>query len=404
MEAFLADGAKAPQKYIMSLAGLLGDDDLLDYLKKLFTTLFEDNRLKMAQYVINTVALIGSIKALRFIDFVSKKYKRKASLLATAKESLDIFAKEQGISMYELLDRLLPDFGFDGLYRLIDIEGQEYRVFVGKDFKLFYLNEDNKSRKSLPPKASKELKLEIKEIQKELREANKSQKERLEEYMIIQRRWSLSDWEEFYLSNPLMFVYASTLLWAEINEDNSINQLFYVDEDGSVLDSQDDEIELDGDKNITIIHSLRLDDEQKKIWGESFYDREIVQPFEQLNRIFYHISEDEKTQKSLTRYTGKKPNKSGSMVKSILESRGWQKDIVDAGSIDFYKDFIDENIRINLGVSGINISYFEGYDDWMEIYDTTFTKINDYTQQTRLKNIPEIIFSELIRDMEMVMG
>lgn len=314
---------------------------------------------------------------------------------------MDIFAKEQGISMYELLDRLLPDFGFDGLYKCIEVEGEEYRVFLGKDFKFYYVNEENKSRKSLPSKESKALKEEIKESQKELKEANKSQKERLEEYMIIQRSWSVEEWEIFYLTNPLMFIYASTLLWGVYDKDKHLMQLFYVDEDSSLLDIKEDKIDLYEGVYIRIVHALNLNEANKTVWQELFYDKEITQPFSQLDRVVYQISQEEKTETKLKRYTGKKPKKSGSSIKSLLECRGWEKEIVDSGSIEFYKEYPSENICIYLGVMGINITY-DG-SDYTEIYDTSFRRIKHCHQQVSMQELPEILFSELIGDMEMVM-
>lgn len=87
-----------------------------------------------------------------------------------------------------------------------------------------------------------------------------------------------------------------------------------------------------------------------------------------------------------------------------MERRGWQKEVVDTGFIVFYKEYKNENIRINLGVFGINIAYYEGYDDYMEIDETSFYKITNYYQKIQLQDLPQIVFSERIKDMKMLIG
>lgn len=399
LETFLDKGAVAKQKYIMCLAGILGDESLLDYLKKLFKDLHDGKRLKMAQYVIATIAMIGTDKALRHVEFISRKYKKKASLEAAAIEALENAAEELGMDIFELSDKIIPDFGFEGLYKTIDADGEEIRVFVGKDFKLQFITEDNKVRKSVPKAVDKETKAELKIIQKEIREVNKAQKERLEQYMVLERRWKREDWEKFYLMNPVMFIYASTLVWGVFDEDNKVKQLFYVDEDASLMDLEDDEIELQNGK-IGIIHPLRMTDKQKKDWSAKFYALDIVQPFLQMNRPTFYLSEDEKGKSLLMRYNRKGAEKGGRATQGYFERRGWRKEVSDGGCFDMSKTFKREGIYVFLKVTGMCIGY---YDEAVEFGIITFRKIGVSSggeSKLELQNVPDIVFSEVIADMD----
>lgn len=403
LQAFLDDGAKANKKYLMVLAGLLGDEELLEYFKKLFTKLYEDNRLKMAQYLINTIAMIDSIKSLRYIDFISKKYKSKASLKNSANESLELYAKEQGMSLFELRDAIIPDFGFDGLTLTMEIEDKEYRIYIAHDFKLRYIDEDNKIKKTLPSKATKEQKEQIKTIQKEIREANKSQGDRLEYYMMIERKWKKEAWEAFYLGNPLIFVYTSTLLWGLYDSDGNLTRLFYVDEDSAMLDIDDDDIEIGNNQSIGIIHPLRLNQEEQEAWSEKFYELELAQPFAQLHRQIYTLSDEDANKSAILEYKGKELKKSPTAIKNYLEKRGWQKEVVDGGAVIFYQEFNDIDLGIELGLEGLWVSYYE--DEEAQLYETTFYRPSNRQAKVTLKEIPDIIYSELISDLEaMVRG
>jgi len=403
LDAFLSNGSKAPKKYLMAFAGILGDETLLEYLIKIFNKVYEEKRMKMAQFVIGTIALVGTDKALRFIEFVSRKYKKKAALHEYCLNALNIAAKELGITADELSEKIIPDFGFDGLYRTIDVEGEEYRVFVAKDFKLQYINEDNKIRKSLPKGASKELKAELKTVQAEIRDVNKAGAGRLEQYMVNERRWNVEAWQKFYLSNPVMFIYASTLVWGLYDKNNNLKELFYIDEDSSMMTIEDDEIEFEESDQVGMVHPLRLTKEQIKSWKEHFYELDIVQPFKQLDRETFSIDSSENAKTSLDRFSGKEPAKGASAIKTLLEKRGYKKDVVDGGCIDFYKLFPSSDIYVDLGIYGINVVYYEG--EMPEIGETTFRRIHGrWDERITLSEIPDMIFSETILDMELVMG
>jgi len=402
LQHFINNGGKVKEKYLMSLAALLGDESLFNYLTKLFQEVFDAKRMKMAQFVIGAIALIGSDKALRFIDFVSRKHKKKTALRDYCLESLDSAAKALNITRYELYDKLIPDFGFDGIYKFIEIEGEEWRVYVGKDFKLFYVDESNKVKKSLPSKAPKEIKDELKEVQKEIREVNKTQVDKLEQYMVVERIWKSAAWQKFYLYNPLMFIYASTLVWELIDEDGNQEMLFYIDEDGSAMSIDGDELSFEDmeNKTIKIIHPLHLSDEQKEAWQALFYDLEIVQPFLQLQRPIFFMQEHEKSTKGLNRYNDKKFAKGESAIKTLLERRGYEKDVVDSGCIDFYKEFAYCDIRVELGLFGVNVVYYDGGGD-MEMSETVFK--DKQNNAMTLEAVPKIVFSETVYDLDVFM-
>lgn len=402
LKDYLDRGSVAKEKYVMCLAGLLGNDDLLADLQKVFKTVFDAKRMKMTQYVIGTMALIGSDKALRFIEYVSRKYKRKEALHNTAVEALEIAAEELGIDIYELSDRIIPDFGFDGLYKTIQVGEEEMRVFVAGDFKLQYITEDNKIRKSLPKVASKELKDELKVIQREIREVNRAQKEKLEQYMVLERRWSFEDWQKFYLLNPVIFNYASTLVWGVFDEHNQLKNLFYVDQDSSLLDIEDDEIEIDDDRlKIGMIHNLRISEAQKKNWIDKFYELEITQPFEQLLRKSFVLDSADKEKTRITKYEKMPAAKGGRAVQGYFEKRGWRKEVADAGCFDFSKSFDKENIYAFLNLEGLCIGY---YEEEVVFHNITFHKIGEssWSEEThiKLKDVPPIVYSEVIADME----
>ena len=246
------------------------------------------------------------------------------------------------------------------------------------------------------------MKAELKVIQKEVREVNRAQKERLEQYMVLERRWNKDKWTKFYLMNPVMFIYASTLLWGVFDKNNKLQKLFYVDEDTSLLDIEDDEIDINNGK-IGIVHPLRLTDEQKTAWSQKFYEYNIVQPFSQLNRDFFGLQSTEENAKTIERYNGKPSSKGARATQGHFERRGWRKDVKDAGCFDFIKTFKQEGLYAFLSLEGLCIGW---YDSDVKFYNISFMKIGDsywnFENRISLKDVPEIMFSEIIADMEAI--
>jgi hypothetical protein len=181
---FKNKGAKPEHKYLMLLAALLGSDSIVDKIRLTINKWIEENRIKMAEHGIGALALQGSDKALRWVEWYSRKYKSsKAKIGAAALQALENAAEESGITTHELGDKIVPNFDFDGLFKHFTVNGDEYRAFIDSNFKIAFFNEDNKKIKSVPAAADPALKDELKAIAKEVRDIVKSQSPRLEYYL-----------------------------------------------------------------------------------------------------------------------------------------------------------------------------------------------------------------------------
>src|ERR1700748_887604 len=179
----------------MTTAALLGDDEQVKTIRHMIDSWIIANRGKMAEYGIAALVLHGSNRALRYVEGYSRKYvAKKPNLGAAALAALEAVARQQNITLHELGDRLVPDFGFDGLFKHFSAGREEYRAFIDSKFKLAFFNEDNKKLKSVPAAATAEQKQEFKELTKEVKEVVKAQSSRLEYYLVIQRKWTTQQW------------------------------------------------------------------------------------------------------------------------------------------------------------------------------------------------------------------
>lgn len=411
---FNLGGADSKQKYCLTIGSVLGGDSEIDLLKRKVIEWAEASRGKMAEYAVKAIALNGSIKALRVIEFYSRKYKSKfKNIGAAANESFTLVAEELGIAPYELADTIIPDFGFKGLFKEFEANGDTYRAFVGNDFKMAFLNEDNKQLKSLPKGTSKEIQEEFKEIAKEIRDVVKSQSGRMEQYLVIQRRWQTEKWKIFFMNNPVMFVYAVRLVWGVFNNHHKLLYTFMVQEDQSFINEKGEEIELETDSFIGMVHPAMLTEETTLYWKRALYESEITTIFPQLDRKVILFDKNHKGVKICNDFSGIEMGGYAFITK--LDKLGWFRgSVVDGGMISgYYKDFSELGITAIIRQQGlIGAGYFEENAALGSLMFVTAqsVKFGSYTYDEpenendprliELDKVPIIVYSEVMADMQ----
>ncbi len=414
LKTYFTNGADAKQKYCLGLGAILGSDDECNSLKSKITQWADAGRGKMAEYAVKALALNGSTKALRAVEFFSRKYKNKnKNIGAAANEAFVIVAEDLNISPYELADSIIPDFGFDGLFKEFEVNDDTYRAYIDNDFKLAYLNEDNKVLKSLPKATSNELKEEFKEIGKEIKDIVKSQSSRLEQYLVIQRKWNTEKWQAFFMGSPVMFAYAVRLIWGIYDTDNQLIDTFRCQEDQTLINLEGDEIELPEDAQIGMVHPISLTAEQVTYWTENLYDDDIQPIFPQLTRPVISLNEKDKNLKISRAFQGVQYGGYGFISK--MEKIGWNRgSVVDGGWISsYFKDFSDLGFTAIITQQGeLCVGYYDGNAELNElmfvrkkavqfgsyIYDEPSNENDE--RLMAFGEVLAIIYSEVMADMQ----
>jgi hypothetical protein len=397
--AFQDSNADPKLKYYLTIAGLLGDDDMMYNLNVLFKKNIADKRMKMAEYVVGALAMVGTNKALRSVEVIYRKFiNKKPAISSAAKEALTAAANELNISTDELADRIIPNFDFDGLYRNFEVDGEEYRAFINSDFSLCYLNEDNKIRKSVPANISKELKTEFKEIEKEIRDIVKSQSDRLEKYMLEERRWPVADWQNFFFMNPIMFVYALKLVWGVFDKNNTLMNVFYCSEDTSLYNINDEEVSINDDQFVGILHPIYLTREDLHAWHDKVYAMNMATIFPIFERKIFTINETEGEQSFTKQFSGKNVPKGADFVNTFLVRKNWRKQSGDGGRSEFTKIYKDGDIKAYANIDG-PAAFYQGGETPATVYDISFMG-KHWSDKVKLKDLPALFYSEVMADID----
>lgn len=202
-----------------------------------------NSRGALAAHAVYAIALNASKFALVLVDTMSVKVKNN-QVKNAAKDALKKTAKALEISEDELIDKIIPDLDFDkkGM-RELHYGGEANRVFklqIKNDFTIEVTDSNDKVLKSLPAPNSKDdkaiadaSKKELTLIKKNIKMISSNQMRRLNKVLLNGRKWSYKTFNELFVDNPIMNIFALKLIWGVYDEKNNLIESFRYMEDGS---------------------------------------------------------------------------------------------------------------------------------------------------------------------------
>jgi hypothetical protein len=315
-------GAPSKEGWALTALGWFGDDSTVRSLSPLIRNWPGESQHARAVTGLDVLADIGTEVALSHLNSIAEKVKFKG-LKTRAQEKVSQIAAELNLSRDQLADRLVPRLGLDDEASLvIDYGPRRFTVGFDEQLKPFVLDPDGKRRKDLPKPGAKDdqdlAPLEHKRftaLKKDVRTIASDQIQRLERAMVDQRTWTAEEFHTVLAGHPLLWHIVRRLVW--ITAEGSS---FRLAEDRTLADASDDEFTLPGDATVRVAHPVDLQ-AVLEAWGEVFADYEILQPFDQLARPVFELSEGERVSGRLTRFEGAKTG--GGPLIGLLK-RGWK--------------------------------------------------------------------------------
>ncbi|MDE7327778.1 MAG: DUF4132 domain-containing protein [Lachnospiraceae bacterium] len=455
-DKWLEAGAEAKKRWVLYAAAIHGGNEIIERLKRQIKEWPKQSRGMIACEAVQALSLNPLPQALLTVDGLARKFKYR-QVRTAAGNALDFAAKQLGISREELIDRTVPDLGFDeGMGRTFDYGERKFRVMITPALEIEVFEELEskepvkkhilgKKLKTLPVPGKKDdgkcapaAYEEFKQMKKQMKEVVASQKLRLELALSTARLWNVDAWERLFVKNPVMHQFATGLIWG-VYENGKLVQSFRYMEDGS-FNTQDEEeymllakdcdkdgaiTELSGDGSvgdgkeavapegkstgkIGLVHPIELSEEDREVWKQQLADYEITQPFLQLERPFYIPEDTELEQREFLRFSGRVVNDIS--LGSRLTGEGWYHGmVIDGGCV---KEYYNENKEVGFGAE-LNFSgCFVGYtNDNVTIYGVRFYRLdetkpgcllyeNDNKKECLLKDVPLKYFSEIVLQVE----
>ncbi|MGJ7562546.1 DUF4132 domain-containing protein [Variovorax sp. GB1R11] len=421
--AWLEAGGPSKEGWALTMLGQFGNDDTARKLTPFIRAWPGEAAHARAVTGLDVLATIGSDVALMLLNGIAQKVKFKG-LQDKAREKIDAIAEARGLSTEELEDRLAPDLGLDeqGTMRL-DFGPRAFKVGFDETLKPYVrettdgvdgarLPDLPKPKKTDDAELSKEAVERFKLLKKDARTIASQQLLRLEVAMCARRRWTPEVFRMFLVEHPLVRHIVQRLIWGvyavegDANYGGTLQACFRVAEDGSYTTAEDDAFELPEPGHGTNIrigvpHALDLPAADAAAFGQVFADYELLQPFAQIGRDVYTLTDEEKKSLKLERWKDVKVP-TGRVLG--LANKGWRRgQAQDAGCIWYFSKPLGTSRVIELSLDpGIIVGMVDEYPEQTlgQVQVGKPSGWGDMQDAETLNQLDPISASELIRDME----
>ncbi len=331
-------GVGYPSKESWALDALrwFGDDDTVRRLSPMIRAWPGEGGHARASVGLEVLSDIGSSVALMHLHGIAQKVKFAGLKERAAKKMAEV-ADGLGLTAEQLADRLVPDLGLDPAGSLVlDYGPRSFTVGFDEQLKPFVRDESGAVRKVLPKPGAKDDPVRgpaayqrFAGLKKDVRTIATDQIRRLEQAMVAQRHWTGAEFRELFVAHPVLWHIVRRLVWGVYADTdtqgagagNGIRTAFRVAEDRSFATVDDDTFGLADADVVGLVHPLHLG-EAVTAWAEVFADYEILQPFAQLGRPVYRLTDDERGAVVLDRFGGVKFPTTKVFG---LEHRGWRR-------------------------------------------------------------------------------
>jgi hypothetical protein len=323
-------GMPARESWALTGLGGIGDDATVRRLTPVIRAWPGEGGHSKAVAGLDVLAAIGSEIALVHLNGIAQRVTFKA-LKERAREKIEEVAEGLGLTREQLADRLVPDFGLDqdgGM--VLDYGPRRFTVGFDEQLKPYVVDEGGRRRKDLPAPGARDdaqqapaARKRFADLKKDVRTVAGDLIRRLEAAMVARRDWSVAEFTDLFVRHPLTWHVARRLVWT------SDGTAFRVAEDRTLADVEDKSLTLPEAARIRLAHPLELAG-AVDAWAELFADYEILQPFPQLGRPVYALTEEEQAASRLVRFEGGTVP-TGKVLG--LERHGWAREAPQDGGV-----------------------------------------------------------------------
>jgi hypothetical protein len=391
---FLAKNEATKDKFCVALAAALGDERVVIPLKRKILEWPEVRRGKLSEFAVAALASSGSAIAIFTVDAIARRLRTLRRPQAhVARELVMEAANARGTDRETLIDDVLPWHGFTGRTRTVGKGDKAVTVHVGMGFDLRYVTATGKIAKSLSKTLPEDERAPIAELSKNLRDVVKAHSLRLVDRMIAGQAWSADRWRGLFLHHPLLFPFAVRCVFST-REGITFRAL----EDGTLTNTEDEEVVLEPEWKIQLLHPARTTAEVKSAWALHLADYEIEQPFPQLDRPAASVPEAEAELRVVHTFAGQAwdPFERGRWVRSA----GWKQMLAYEGDESAcFKTYpgTDQDIDVVLMIDQVRSAilghYFARYAQ-----DLPFGE--DDPRVLALREVPPAIYAEATGELE----
>ena len=325
-------------------------------------------------------------------------------------KALDKIAELTGQTREDLEEATIPTYGLDSkgcLKQTFEDFTAECYVTGREGPRLLWRKADGSLQKSVPAEVKHKHAAQLKALKRTIQAIEKmrsAQRERIERLLHYDREWGIERWQERYLTHPLLANFGRRLIWSFHQNHQAAAGIWH---DGKIVDYQDCPLDwLSAKTRVRLWHPLGKELEVVAGWRRWLETHLVTQPFKQAHREIYILTDAEKQ-------TGLYSNRfAGHIIRqhqfaALAKQRGWILGMHGAWAFD---DTRTPTLSLPKWDLAVQFWVFPPSDNGsLGIYrhlSTDQVRFSDLRgRRTRpLIEIPPLVFSEVMRDVDLFVG
>ncbi|MFB6457150.1 DUF4132 domain-containing protein [Chitinophaga sp. Hz27] len=297
-------------------------------------------------------------------------------------------------------EQFIPEMGFNHRHQLMVVEGN-YAMgidLIKSGVAEIGLFEKGMPVAKIPAPIKKTLSAQITSIKKQHKEIKAQytlQKNRLEEIYRHDRSWKYEEWEPYYIVHPFAGALGKQLIWEFVNGTQSGSAVY---SQGGFVNSRGETLDWIEDPNTTVKlwHPVTASSEVVSSWRNYCMKHQLQQPFRQAFREVYRPNEN--NDKIADHFEGHVVKQK--QYNALCKMRGWS-----------CGDFSHEDSTIKLPAYNLG-AYFQIADQWRDEYSssggylqvTGMAYFKNKRKDLKISEVPAVAFSEVMRDLDMIVS
>ncbi len=327
--------------------------------------------------------------------------------------ALETAAARRGLTADDLEELAVPTYGLEGgaLRQPLGAYTAVLRLAGADRTDLTWLRPDGKRQKSVPAavrRAHPEAVKALKKTAKDLRAMLAAQRNRLERLLRADHSRPLTAWRERYRDHPLVSRLARRLVWQITRADDRTLAAWH---EGRLVDGAGRPLEdLSEDASVRLWHPITSDAETVLAWRHWLEAREVTQPFKQAHREVYLLTDAERQTRTYSNRFAAHVLVQHQLA-ALCRARGWTYRL--QGAFDGCNE-----PTLALPRWGLRAAFLietDPHDDHLTeaglfLHVTSdqvrFYELDDVMGHgpLPLEEIPPLVFSEVMRDVDLFVG
>ncbi len=360
--------------------------------------------------------VLGNTRGLEGVSHLSR-LKLKIKQNNTRKlilKYLDEASKKLGVSPSEIEELSIPDFGLQEGKKSFKFDDYTLHIEIADLGKvnLSWEKPDGSAQKTTPSfvKSSAKHKELLKKAKADVTQIKKyltAQRDRIDRLYLEKRVWNYDAYLKSYLHHGLVGFIAKKLLW-QVEKDEEFMTVFQ--QEGKWMDKNGTEITwIDESTKIRLWHPIHSELDEILYWRNRLEELKIKQPLKQAYREVYILTDAEV---NTTVYSNRM---AAHIIKqhqfnALTGVRGWKYSLMGA-----YDDGRDGEVAsIHMGAYDMSAEFWineiasdDQFNDagiWNYVATDQVRFVKDDDHVTNLIDVPKLVFSEIMRDVDLFVG